>query len=297
MSRDAPWMKFYPADWRANRHLRVCSLAARGLWMEILCLMHEATPYGHLLLNGHPVTNAQLAALAGTSSEQISELLGELESAGVFSLTNKGVIYSRRMSRDEKKAKTAKKNGKNGGNPSLCKTKQISAPDNPQDKAEDKAQKPEARSQIDTDDKSASASERVLACIGALDDPNLRVHAGRLTAWLSSGADLELDILQTLPVVLAKARQRRGPGWMPTSLNYFDGAVADAVARRTKPLPEPKEQSHGNRNRSPQRRSFDDEMRAIDAAVASSRSGGLASGTGGAEDADGTVIDVEFEHV
>jgi hypothetical protein len=75
----APWMKFYPADWRADQALRVCSLAARGLWMEMLCVMHNAEQYGHLLLNGRPVTDAQLAMLAGTTPDQIPVLLGELE--------------------------------------------------------------------------------------------------------------------------------------------------------------------------------------------------------------------------
>jgi hypothetical protein len=98
----APWMKFYPADWRADQALRVCSLAARGLWMEMLCVMHNAEQYGHLLLNGRPVTDAQLAMLAGTTPDQIPVLLGELEAAAVFSRTQKGVIYSRRMTRDHK---------------------------------------------------------------------------------------------------------------------------------------------------------------------------------------------------
>jgi len=47
-----PWMKFYPADWRSDPMLRLCSLAARGLWAEMICLMHEAEPYGSLLVNG-----------------------------------------------------------------------------------------------------------------------------------------------------------------------------------------------------------------------------------------------------
>jgi len=51
----APWMKFYPRDWRGDQALRAVSIAARGLWMECLCIMHEAKPYGHLVLNGQPV--------------------------------------------------------------------------------------------------------------------------------------------------------------------------------------------------------------------------------------------------
>ncbi|TPE53063.1 hypothetical protein [Amaricoccus solimangrovi] len=140
-------MKFYPSDWRADPRLRMCSLAARGLWMEMLALMHEATPYGHLLISGISPTDAQLAVLAGAPSDQIPDLLGELESAGVFSRTRSGAIYSRRMTRDDKKSAQARKNGKNGGNPILCNSKGNTPPDNPQDKGGDKTQKPEARSQ------------------------------------------------------------------------------------------------------------------------------------------------------
>ncbi len=98
--RSDPWFKFYPADWRAEASLRAVSLAARALWMEMLCLMHEAEPRGHLLLNGRPMTDAQLSALAGVPVNTAQELLGELEAAGTFSRTRAGVIYSRRMRSD-----------------------------------------------------------------------------------------------------------------------------------------------------------------------------------------------------
>jgi hypothetical protein len=147
-------MKFYPSDWRADPALRVCSLAARGLWVEMLCIMHEATPRGYLTIKGRDVTEAQLATLSGTPLEEITNLIGELETMGVFSRDGKGCIYSRRILRDEKKSKTAQKNGKNGGNPKLSsngKQKKTPSSDNLQDnttfKGQDKTQKPEARSQ------------------------------------------------------------------------------------------------------------------------------------------------------
>jgi len=146
----APWMKFYPSDWRSDPRLRMCGLAARGLWMEMIALMHEATPYGHLLVSGKPPTDIQLAMLAGTSPDQIPALLGELEAAGVFSRTGKGVIYSRRMTRDDKRTRAARANGKLGGNPSLCKTNENPEPDKLRDIPPDKPQSPEARSQTES---------------------------------------------------------------------------------------------------------------------------------------------------
>lgn len=115
MSASQPWLKFYPTDWRADQALRVCSLAARGLWMEMLCIMHEATPYGHLTINGRPTTDAQLASLTGTDLSTVRQLTTELEEAGVFSRNRNGVIYSRRMTRDEKRRKDGKKAEEIGG--------------------------------------------------------------------------------------------------------------------------------------------------------------------------------------
>lgn len=151
MSADQPWLKFFPTDWRADQSLRVVSLAARGLWIECMCIMHEADPYGHLVVNGRPVTDTQLASLTGATPDHLAELLAELEAAGVFSRNGKGVIYSRRMTRDHKKAQTARKTGKSGGNPTLCKTKGNPPSDKGAVKGRvkggDNTQRPEARIQ------------------------------------------------------------------------------------------------------------------------------------------------------
>lgn len=146
-----PWVKWYWSDWRSDPKLRMCSIAARGLWAEMLALMQEGVPYGHLLISGRAPTDAQLAVLAGMPADHLPELLGELEAADVFSRTRADVIYSRRMVRDEKKARTAQKNGKDGGNPSLCKNKEISSSDNQQDNQRDKPQKLDTRSHKEKD--------------------------------------------------------------------------------------------------------------------------------------------------
>ena len=149
MAPTQPWMKFYPSDWRADQALRICSIGARGLWLECMCIMHEAVPYGQLVINGRPVTDTQLASLTGVGLDLLADLVSELEDAGVFSRTAEGVIYSRRMIRDEKRARLARKNGKTGGNPNLCKQRPnpppVNPPDKGSDKGQDKTQRPEAR--------------------------------------------------------------------------------------------------------------------------------------------------------
>lgn len=110
-------------------------MAARGLWIEMLALMHEANPRGHLLLNGRPMTNRQLAALAVCTVDEVETLLDELAAAGIFDRRKNGVIVSRRMEKDEQIARKNRENGKKGGNPSLSKQSEKSKSDNRQDKA------------------------------------------------------------------------------------------------------------------------------------------------------------------
>jgi hypothetical protein len=94
------WLKFWPQDWQRDPALRICTLAARGLWIELLSLAHDAKPYGHILVNGRQPNNKQMAAVAGCTEAEVAALLAELEEAGVFSKTPDGTIYSRRMVRD-----------------------------------------------------------------------------------------------------------------------------------------------------------------------------------------------------
>lgn len=114
--------------------------------MDMLCIMHQADPYGHLLNDrGHPVTERMLVALTGIDSITIADLKSELEKNGVFSVNKKGVIYSRRMTRDSERGKKMHKNGRKGGNPSLCNNKQIRGLVNQGDNQGDIPQKPESR--------------------------------------------------------------------------------------------------------------------------------------------------------
>jgi hypothetical protein len=117
--KQKPWFKFWPSDWRGDEKLRVCSLAARGLWIECLALMHKAEPYGHLLVNGVPPTMQDLGKLIGTTTVEASRLLAELQTKGVCDVTNGGVIVSRRMVRDKAKEIRARADGGRGGNPAI----------------------------------------------------------------------------------------------------------------------------------------------------------------------------------
>lgn len=137
-------MKFYPEDWRGDVKLRRCSLAARGLWVDLLSIMHEAEPYGHLVIDGQKASVSDLSKVLGVHHKTLIALLKELGKNGVYSVSIDGIIYSRRMARDHAKSLEDKENGRRGGNPNLAKGV------NPPVRAEVKAQKPEARSQKNT---------------------------------------------------------------------------------------------------------------------------------------------------
>jgi hypothetical protein len=97
-----PSYQWYPGDVKRDPGLQACSFEARALWREMLDLMHDGKPYGHLTTRGVPIAATDLARLVGISVARVERYLAELESREVFSRKPKGVIYSRRMIRDEK---------------------------------------------------------------------------------------------------------------------------------------------------------------------------------------------------
>lgn len=122
-----PWIKFYPRDWRGDQALRLVSLQARGLWMDMLCVMHEASPYGHLMVADQPMSDAELARLAGSSVEEVQALLVELLGRRVARRTRGGVIYSKRMTDDHKRSVQGRKDKLEA----LEKTRENPAPSSP----------------------------------------------------------------------------------------------------------------------------------------------------------------------
>lgn len=43
-----PSFQFYPGDWTGNSNLKRCTLAEKGAWLEVMCLMHDQPEYGVL---------------------------------------------------------------------------------------------------------------------------------------------------------------------------------------------------------------------------------------------------------
>lgn len=118
-----PAFQFYPGDWRKDPALQSCSIAARGLWWEIICLLFESKRRGFLLIGDVAPQLPEIARLTGTSIKQCERLLNELEEKGVFSRDVDAVIYNRRMVRDEEIRNKRAAGGILGGNPILLNQK------------------------------------------------------------------------------------------------------------------------------------------------------------------------------
>lgn len=96
-----PAFQWYPGDHRRDAGVSACSFEARSLWREMMDLMHDGDPYGHLTAGGVPTEPHVLARMCGVSVKKTKKWLIELEAHNVFSRTQAGVIFSRRMVRDE----------------------------------------------------------------------------------------------------------------------------------------------------------------------------------------------------
>lgn len=142
-----PWDKFYWNDWEQDPALKLCSLAAQGLWMRLLCICAKAEPKGYLLVAGQPLSPADLVTLVGRPETEIETLMSELSLKGVFSRDRIGRIYSRRMIRDVKRGRKARENGAKGGNPTLSNETETFGSDNLPVILPDKPHKPSSISQ------------------------------------------------------------------------------------------------------------------------------------------------------
>ena len=117
MSR-RPSLQFYPGDWLRDS-IAGCSLAAQGLWLRMMFLMHDSGRYGYLCTRkGSLVPSTHVAHQCGLDLAEYELLLAELDSVGVPSRTPEGILYSRRMVRDEERRaqfrKSKKKHKSNG---------------------------------------------------------------------------------------------------------------------------------------------------------------------------------------
>lgn len=106
---------WYWNDWFSSFDVRSCSLAARGLWIDMLGIMRAAEIKGTLTINGKQIGTRELAQLVGAREEEIIPLLKELEDHNVFSRLEDGTIINRRQFREGEISRKRAEAGRIGG--------------------------------------------------------------------------------------------------------------------------------------------------------------------------------------
>lgn len=113
-----PAIQFYPGDWKKDPGIRALTFEERGIWLELLFLMHDSEQRGKLLLGGKPYPEDRLAIALGTDVLLIRKVISNLITLNVASLCPKtGALMCRRMVRDQEISEIRARSGKMGGNP------------------------------------------------------------------------------------------------------------------------------------------------------------------------------------
>jgi uncharacterized protein YaiI (UPF0178 family) len=103
-----PAFMFYPGDWQKDPCLRRCSKAAKGVWMDMLCLLFECPVRGAFVdASGKPWSDEEIAEAIGGDVGANLGYIAELVSKGVAQRNTRGAIFSRRMVRDEQNRQSA----------------------------------------------------------------------------------------------------------------------------------------------------------------------------------------------
>lgn len=98
-----PWFKFNPSWWLTDPELSKCDPATRGVWIDLVCAMHQSDRSGEL--SG---TTEQIARLGRCSTVELTHALTELQANGAADVTfrnNNVTVVNRRMKREFKSKK------------------------------------------------------------------------------------------------------------------------------------------------------------------------------------------------
>lgn len=100
-----PSFQFYPGDWQANSNLRRCTHAEKGVWLDVMCLMHDQPEYG--------VLRWPLKEICQAVGAKMADLRG---------LVNKGVLKGSDNQLDEPNIYTPRSGRKDGESVTLIPT-------------------------------------------------------------------------------------------------------------------------------------------------------------------------------
>jgi hypothetical protein len=91
-----PSFQFYPGDWSSNPNLRRCTFAEKGVWLEVMCLMHDQDSYGMLRW---PLK--EIAQAVGCSVKDLEALVRKGVLKGSDGYLSEPFIYTPRSGRKD----------------------------------------------------------------------------------------------------------------------------------------------------------------------------------------------------
>lgn len=126
-----PHIQFYTGDWLKDPALSLCRPATRGVWIDLLCAMHEYNRSGELCGTGD-----QLARLARCSTVELTQALTELQTLHVAEVHQRNggwVVANRRMKREAETREKRALAGSIGGSKTQAQREQTPDIDNDND--------------------------------------------------------------------------------------------------------------------------------------------------------------------
>lgn len=130
--RNQPYFPLYVQDYLTDEKLNMCSAAAQGVYIKILCIFHKSEKYGGILLKQKDKQKKdsclnfaeKLSKLLPFDTETIRDALIELIEEKVL-IIEEDFLFQKRMVRDFDISEKRSLSGKIGGDNSLGKTKNL----------------------------------------------------------------------------------------------------------------------------------------------------------------------------
>ena len=98
MSKKLPSFQFYPGDWIKDPNLSMCSPSTRGIWIDLLCAMHESDRSGQI--TGAPEQLARVCRCTPVELVHAVEELQKTETASISKRDNSITVICKRMKRE-----------------------------------------------------------------------------------------------------------------------------------------------------------------------------------------------------
>jgi hypothetical protein len=102
-----PYLQLFSGDWLKDPQLSLCAPATRGVWIDLICAMHELDRSGEL--RG---TKEQLSRLARCSTVDLALALTDLQTSKAAEVTERNgvvTVRNRRMWREYRERVAAAK--------------------------------------------------------------------------------------------------------------------------------------------------------------------------------------------